>query len=117
MAAVRVARSSGRDQANGREIGLIPCAIARQEATAADRGIGADIEVGQPRSPRPASATVGEERFARVAAEAGGDMDYEWMRYVVTRYEPGDGPENQLVSFMRSMFRDDVLNHPERIRL
>ncbi|WBU55328.1 plasmid partitioning protein RepA [Paracoccus sp. SCSIO 75233] len=47
-----------------------------------------------------------------VVAEAGGDMDYDWMRYVVTRYEPGDGPQNQMVSFMRSMFGEYVLNHP-----
>ncbi|AUH67045.1 plasmid partitioning protein RepA [Paracoccus zhejiangensis] len=46
-----------------------------------------------------------------VVAEAGGDMDYDWMRYVITRYEPGDGPQNQMVSFMRSMFGDHVLNH------
>ncbi len=47
-----------------------------------------------------------------VVAEAGGDMGYDWMRYVITRYEPGDGPQNQMVSFMRSMFGDHVLNHP-----
>jgi chromosome partitioning protein len=34
------------------------------------------------------------------------------MRYVITRYEPGDGPQNQMVSFMRSMFGEHVLNHP-----
>ena len=47
-----------------------------------------------------------------VVAEAGGDMGYDWLRYVVTRYEPGDGPQNQMVSFMRSMFGEHVLNHP-----
>lgn len=47
-----------------------------------------------------------------VVAEAGGDMDYDWIRYVVTRYEPGDGPQNQMVTFMRSMFGEHVLNHP-----
>jgi chromosome partitioning protein len=47
-----------------------------------------------------------------VVAEAGGDMNYDWLRYVVTRYEPGDGPQNQMVSFMRSLFGDHVLNHP-----
>jgi len=47
-----------------------------------------------------------------VVSEAGGDMSYDWMRYVVTRYEPGDGPQNQMVSFMRSMFGEYVLNHP-----
>lgn len=47
-----------------------------------------------------------------VVAEAGGRMDYDWMRYLVTRYEPGDGPQNQMVSFMRAMFGDHVLNYP-----
>lgn len=47
-----------------------------------------------------------------VVSEAGGDMSYDWLRYVVTRYEPGDGPQNQMVSFMRGMFGDHVLNHP-----
>ena len=46
-----------------------------------------------------------------VVAYAGGDMSYDWMRYVVTRFEPGDGPQNQMVSFMRSLFGDFVLNH------
>lgn len=47
-----------------------------------------------------------------VVANAGGNMSYDWMRYLVTRYEPGDGPQNQMVSFMRSMFGDHVLNYP-----
>ncbi len=46
-----------------------------------------------------------------VVGDAGGDMSYDWLRYVVTRYEPGDGPQNQMVSFMRSMFGTHVLNH------
>ena len=46
-----------------------------------------------------------------VVADAGGDMSYDWLRYVITRYEPGDGPQNQMVSFMRSMFGEHVLNH------
>jgi len=48
----------------------------------------------------------------RVVADAGGNMGYDWMRYLVTRYEPGDGPQNQMVSFMRSMFGEHVLNFP-----
>lgn len=47
-----------------------------------------------------------------VVAKAGGNMGYDWMRYLVTRYEPGDGPQNQMVSFMRSMFGEHVLNFP-----
>ena len=47
-----------------------------------------------------------------VVSEAGGDMSYDWMRYLITRYEPGDGPQNQMVGFMRNMFGENVLNHP-----
>ncbi|EAR52083.1 ATPase, ParA type [Oceanicola granulosus HTCC2516] len=47
-----------------------------------------------------------------IVADAGGDMSYDWMRYLVTRYEPGDGPQNQMVSFMRQLFGEHVLNHP-----
>jgi len=47
-----------------------------------------------------------------VVADAGGNMQYDWLRYLVTRYEPGDGPQNQMVSFMRNLFGDHVLNHP-----
>ena len=47
-----------------------------------------------------------------VVANAGGNMGYDWMRYLVTRYEPGDGPQNQMISFMRSMFGEHVLNYP-----
>ena len=47
-----------------------------------------------------------------VVANAGGNMGYDWMRYLVTRYEPGDGPQNQKMSFMRSMFGEHVLNYP-----
>ncbi|MBM9593998.1 plasmid partitioning protein RepA [Roseitranquillus sediminis] len=46
-----------------------------------------------------------------VVAEAGGDMSYDWLRYLITRYEPGDGPQNQMVGFMRSLFGENVLNH------
>jgi chromosome partitioning protein len=46
-----------------------------------------------------------------VVSDAGGDMSYDWLRYVVTRYEPGDGPQNQMVGFMRNMFGEHVLNH------
>ena len=47
-----------------------------------------------------------------VVANAGGNMGYDWMRFLVTRYEPGDGPQNQMMSFMRSMFGEHVLNYP-----
>jgi chromosome partitioning protein len=44
-----------------------------------------------------------------VVARAGGNMDYDWMRYLVTRYEPTDGPQTQMVAFMRALFGERVL--------
>lgn len=46
----------------------------------------------------------------RVVQNSGGDLDYDFIRYVVTRFEPADAPQTQMVAFMRSLFRDRVLN-------
>ncbi|BCM85201.1 chromosome partitioning protein ParA [Methylobacterium indicum] len=46
-----------------------------------------------------------------VVQEAGADLDYDFLRYVVTRYEPSDAPQTQMVGFMRSLFRERVLTH------
>ena len=46
-----------------------------------------------------------------VVATAGGNMDYDWMRYLVTRYEPSDGPQTQMVGFMRSLFGERMLTN------
>ncbi|OYY84769.1 MAG: plasmid partitioning protein RepA [Rhizobiales bacterium 24-66-13] len=45
-----------------------------------------------------------------VVQESGGDLDYDFIRYVVTRFEPADAPQTQMVAFMRSLFRERVLN-------
>lgn len=47
-----------------------------------------------------------------VVSRSGADLRYDWLRYVVTRYEPGDGPQNQMLAFMRNLFGDHVLQHP-----
>ncbi len=41
--------------------------------------------------------------------KAGGTMGYDWMRYLITRYEPSDGPQTQMVAFLRSLFDQHVL--------
>jgi chromosome partitioning protein len=46
-----------------------------------------------------------------VVANAGGNMDYDWMRYLVTRYEPSDGPQTQMAGFMRAMFGERMLTN------
>lgn len=47
-----------------------------------------------------------------VIAESGADMSHDWMRYVLTRYEPQDAPQNRIVAFLRTMYGDAVLNAP-----
>lgn len=46
-----------------------------------------------------------------VVAKAGGNMHYDWMRYLVTRFEPSDGPQAQMVGFMRALFGERVLTN------
>jgi len=48
----------------------------------------------------------------RTVAEAGAQTSYDWMKYLITRFEPGDGPQNQMVAFLRSILGDSVLVHP-----
>ena len=47
-----------------------------------------------------------------VVANAGAPTQYDWMRYLVTRYEPSDGPQTTMVGLMRSIFGARVLTHP-----
>ncbi len=44
-----------------------------------------------------------------VIEEAGGTLDYDFIRYVVTRHDPTDVPETQIVALLRNLFGDDVL--------
>src|SRR5690606_38137647 len=45
-------------------------------------------------------------------AEAGAEIRVERLRYLVTRYEPTDIPQAQMVGFMQSMFAQQMLrNH------
>lgn len=44
--------------------------------------------------------------------QAGGDVDLDWFRYLVTRYEPTDIPQQQMVGFMQSMLAKQMLKNP-----
>ena len=44
-----------------------------------------------------------------VVEESGGTLEYDFIRYIVTRFEPADAPQTQMVAFMRSLFRERVL--------
>lgn len=44
-----------------------------------------------------------------VVRKAGGDLNHDFIKYIVTRHEPFDGPQSQIVALLRSLFGDDVL--------
>ncbi|GEO18046.1 plasmid partitioning protein RepA [Microvirga aerophila] len=47
-----------------------------------------------------------------VVKNSGGHVRFDWIRYLITRYEPGDGPQTDMVNFMRSMFSEFVFANP-----
>ncbi|NHT76751.1 chromosome partitioning protein [Rhizobium sp. PP-F2F-G38] len=47
-----------------------------------------------------------------VVRDAGGTLNFDFLRYLVTRFEPNDGPQAQIVGFMRSLFGERVLTAP-----
>lgn len=44
--------------------------------------------------------------------QAGVTVSLDWFRYLVTRYEPGDIPQQQMVGFMQSMLAQQMLKNP-----
>ncbi|UUP19859.1 plasmid partitioning protein RepA [Nitratireductor thuwali] len=47
-----------------------------------------------------------------VVRSAGGTLNFDFLRYLITRYEPNDGPQTQIVGFLRSQFGERVLTAP-----
>ena len=46
----------------------------------------------------------------RSIREAGAHVNLKWFRYLVTRYEPTDGPQQQMVGFMQALFPAQMLS-------
>ena len=44
--------------------------------------------------------------------EAGGELNFRFMRYLITRYEPNDGPQTQIAALLRGQFGERVLTAP-----
>lgn len=42
---------------------------------------------------------------------AGAEVNLEWYRYLITRYEPTDVPQSQMVGFMATMFNEFMLKN------
>lgn len=47
-----------------------------------------------------------------VVRDAGGRLQYDFMRYLLTRYEPQDGPQTKVAALLRNLFGDSVLTNP-----
>ncbi|NTA19652.1 plasmid partitioning protein RepA [Agrobacterium tumefaciens] len=47
-----------------------------------------------------------------VVREAGGNLQYDFIRYLLTRYEPQDAPQTKVAALLRNMFEDHVLTNP-----
>ncbi|MCK0122219.1 plasmid partitioning protein RepA [Loktanella sp. F6476L] len=47
-----------------------------------------------------------------VVSDAGADMQFDFMRFLINRHEPNDGPQQQVVAFLRQLFGDDVMVAP-----
>jgi chromosome partitioning protein len=47
-----------------------------------------------------------------VVSDAGATMEFDFLRFLINRYEPNDGPQQQVVSFLRQMFGEEVMVAP-----
>ena len=47
-----------------------------------------------------------------VVSNAGADMQFDFLRFLINRYEPNDGPQQQVVAFLRQLFGDEVMIAP-----
>lgn len=47
----------------------------------------------------------------KTVRQAGGAVHLDWFRYLITRYEPTDVPQAQMVGFMQSMLASHMLQH------
>ena len=46
-----------------------------------------------------------------IVEDAGGVMKYDFIRYLMTRYEPQDGPQTKVAALLRNLFGDHVLTN------
>ncbi|GFE66974.1 plasmid partitioning protein RepA [Litoreibacter roseus] len=49
--------------------------------------------------------------FTKSLMKAGAQVEMDWLRYLITRYEPTDIPQSQMLGFMQSMFAEEILTN------
>ena len=47
--------------------------------------------------------------LSKTVKEAGANLRIDWLRYLITRYEPTDIPQAQMLGFMQSMLAEEIL--------
>ncbi len=47
-----------------------------------------------------------------VVSDAGAQMEFDFLRFLINRHEPNDGPQQQVVAFLRQLFTDEVMVAP-----
>ncbi len=47
-----------------------------------------------------------------VVSNAGARMEFDFLRFLINRYEPQDGPQQQVVAFLRNLFGSEVMVAP-----
>lgn len=49
--------------------------------------------------------------FSKSLMQAGAVVEMDWLRYLITRYEPTDIPQAQMLGFMQSMLAQEILTN------
>ncbi|TCL71058.1 plasmid partitioning protein RepA [Rhizobium sp. BK251] len=47
-----------------------------------------------------------------VVRDAGGELRYDFIRYLLTRFEPQDAPQTKVAALLRNLFDDHVMTNP-----
>jgi chromosome partitioning protein len=50
--------------------------------------------------------------ITKTIKRAGADVQMDWLRYLITRYESTDIPQAQMLGFMQSMLAEEILHSP-----
>ncbi len=50
--------------------------------------------------------------ITKTIKRAGANVQMDWLRYLITRYEPTDVPQAQMLGFMQSMLAEEILTQP-----
>ncbi len=50
--------------------------------------------------------------ITKTIKRAGADVRMDWLRYLITRFEPTDIPQVQMLGFMQSMLAEEILKSP-----